>query len=99
MTHRVTHHFSARLWRWPKGNWYFLTLPFDVTDAIEDMAPSAKVGFGSVRVEVTIGTTTWATSIFPDSTASSFVLPVKRAVRDAEHIGDGDSVEVELRVA
>ncbi len=94
----MTHRFRAELWRWPKGNWFFLTLPFDVSDEIDDSASSARTGFGSVRVLVTIGSTTWATSVFPDTKAQAFVLPVKKAVRTAEGIDDGDEVDVELRV-
>jgi len=54
-------------------------------------------GFGSVRVRATIGTSTWTTSIFPDSQAG-YVLPVKRAVRVAEalDVGDVAMVTVEL---
>lgn len=49
-------------------------------------------GFGSVRVEATVGGTTWRTSVFPDSRGGSYVLPVKRAVREAEDLDDGDQV-------
>mgnify|MGYP003526157064 CR=1 FL=1 len=51
-----------------------------------------------VRVQVTVGSTTWATSIFPDTKARSFVLPVKKAVRSAEGLTDGDPVEVALEL-
>lgn len=54
-------------------------------------------GFGSVRVEATVGGTTWRTSVFPDSRGGSYVLPVKRAVREAEDLDDGDQVTVTLR--
>jgi Domain of unknown function (DUF1905) len=54
-------------------------------------------GFGSVRVRATIGTSTWATSIFPAKDAG-YVLPVKRPVRVAEGLEAGDlaAVTVEL---
>ncbi|MGB7880788.1 MAG: DUF1905 domain-containing protein, partial [Ilumatobacteraceae bacterium] len=55
-------------------------------------------GFGSVRVEVTVGSTTWRTSIFPDTKSESFVLPVKQAVRLAEGLGDGSPVVVILAI-
>ena len=88
--------FTAPLWRWPSGNWFFVTLPFEVADEIDDQAPAARVGFGSVRVEVTIGGSTWQTSVFPDKRAESFVLPVKQQIRRAEGIDDGDDVTVTL---
>ena len=90
--------FDGTLWRWPGGNWFFVTLPFDIADQIDGTAPAAHVGFGSVRVEVTIGSSTWRTSLFPDKQAESFVLPVKQAIRRAERLDDGDDVSVGLRV-
>ena len=54
--------------------------------------------FGAVRVRVTVGATTWSTSVFPDSKQGSYVLPVKKAVRVAEGLDDGDDVEVTLEV-
>jgi hypothetical protein len=87
--------FEAELWEWDaKGGWFFLTLPEDRVDDIhartDDML---RRGFGSVRVEATIGATTWRTSIFPGQTGS-YVLPVKKPVRTAEGIEAGDAVAV-----
>lgn len=92
--------FGADLWRYQgEAAWFFVTLPHDVADDIEESAPPPSGrGFGSVRVEVTLGDTTWATSLFPDTKAASYVLPVKRAVRLAEGIDDGDRVRVLLRL-
>ena len=50
-----------------------------------------------MRVEVTVGATTWQTSVFPDAGLDTYVLPVKRAVRHAEDLFDGDPVTVTLR--
>ncbi|GAB3884780.1 hypothetical protein GCM10029964_046340 [Kibdelosporangium lantanae] len=49
-------------------------------------------------MRVTVGTTTWRTSIFPGSGGGAYVLPVKKAVRKAEDldIGDTTTVTVEL---
>ncbi|MEQ1873271.1 MAG: DUF1905 domain-containing protein [Ilumatobacteraceae bacterium] len=84
--------FSAPLWLYGgKATWHFLTLPFDVTDQIDEIAHESKRGFGSVRVKVTIGASTWSTSVFPDNTRKSFILPVKASVRKAESLAvDGE---------
>jgi Domain of unknown function (DUF1905) len=50
-------------------------------------------GFGSLRVRVTVGASSWTTSIFPDSTRG-YVLPIKRAVRQAEFLDAGDVATV-----
>jgi hypothetical protein len=95
-----TFEFSAVLWRYTgKAAWYFVTLPHDVADDIDEITGDTRRGFGSVRVEVTVGSSTWNTSIFPDSTSESFVLPVKQAVRVAVVLDDGALVDVRLILA
>ena len=62
-----------------RAAWHFLTLPQDVADEIEDM-PVSRGGFGSLRVDVTIGSSIWGTSIFPSKELGSFLLPLKKPV-------------------
>ncbi|GAA4377460.1 DUF1905 domain-containing protein [Nocardioides caricicola] len=92
--------FDAVLWEWessPEGTaWVFLTVPEDETEEIRLRAGPPR-GFGSVRVEVTVGGSTWATSVFPDK-VRGFVLPVKKAVRRAESLEPGDSARVTLEL-
>ena len=90
--------FDAELWEWDaQGGWYFVTVPGPESDDIRILAGPPR-GFGSVRVEATIGDTTWRTSVFPDSKSGCFVLPVKRAVRRAEGVDEGDTCRVSLRL-
>ena len=90
--------FTAELWRWEaQEGWFFVTVPAQESARIRER-PRPPRGFGSVRVRATIGSTTWSTSVFPDSTRGAYVLPVKKAVRLTEGIEDGDTVEVSLRV-
>jgi hypothetical protein len=53
-------------------------------------------GFGSVKVEVRIGGSRWKTSLFPRKGGDGWFLPVKKPVRLAERLIEGDEVEVEL---
>ena len=92
--------FQAELWLWDarrNDSWVFVTLPAGESEEIRDLAGGLRRGFGSLRVRATIGTSTWATSIFPDSRAG-YVLPVKRPVRLAQglDVGDVAAVTVEL---
>jgi hypothetical protein len=79
----TTYDFAAPLWRWEakdeatSGAWFFVSLPFDVSDEIDATAGPGN-GFGSVRVEVTVGTSTWRTSVFPSGERKTYVLPVKK---------------------
>lgn len=97
------HTFTAELWVWDarrSDTWTFVTVPPDVTTAIEDEADALgpRAGFGSVKVKVRVGEMTWRTSVFPDSESGCFVLPVKRAVREANGVAAGDEIEVGLAV-
>lgn len=89
--------FRAELWLYPgEAGWHFLTLPADVADAISAEAAAFRRGFGSVKVTAEISGHTWQTSVFPDTKSGSYLLPVKKAVRDAARISAGDEVAVEL---
>ncbi|WP_433170844.1 DUF1905 domain-containing protein [Actinoallomurus sp. CA-150999] len=93
--------FDAELWIWDArraDTWTFVSLPIEASEEIRDLAGGARRGFGSLRVRVTVGKSTWKTSIFPDSARGSYVLPIKRAIRTAEALDAGDitAVTVEL---
>ena len=93
--------FDAEVFAWDDGpgpSWRFARLPGDVADDIRAGAPPAG-GFGSVKVAVSVGSTTWSTSVFPEKASGSFVLPVKAGVRKAEGIDDGDVVVFRLERA
>jgi len=90
--------FVAQLWLYAgEAGWHFVTLPHEVSDEIDELVPK-RAGFGSVPVEVAIGSSVWKTSLFPDKKAASFVLPIKKPVRVKENIGDGDEVSVRLQL-
>jgi hypothetical protein len=91
--------FTAEIWEWDgPAAWCFVSLPDDVADDIEEQFGANARGFGSVPVEVTVGGTTWRTSLFPDSKRRTYLLPVKKAVRKAEQLDIGTAAEVAITV-
>ncbi len=76
--------FTNPLWRWEKRRelWTFVSLSEDASDRIAAATERFTHGFGSVRVEATVGGSTWRTSIFPSD--ATYILPIKKAVREAE---------------
>ncbi|GAA2585838.1 DUF1905 domain-containing protein [Winogradskya consettensis] len=93
--------FESELWLWDArrmDTWTFVSLPADAGDEIRERASGLRRGFGSVRVRATVGTSTWKTSIFPDKARGSYVLPIKRAVRTAEHLDPGDTVNATVEL-
>jgi hypothetical protein len=91
-----TYRFSAPLWQYPgEGSWYFVAVPEEISDDIAELTAGRRNGFGSVRVSVTVGGSTWQTSLFP-SKSGSYLLPVKKPVRVAEGLDEGTPVETRL---
>lgn len=89
--------FDSPVTRWDKRveAWYFATMPEELSIELREL-PAPPRGFGSLRVRARIGTTIWSTSIFFSGRA--FVLPLKKAVREAQGIDEGDLVTVELEI-
>ena len=94
--------FTAPLWRWTAreasddaGAWSFVTLPPEVAEDVRQLSGEPR-GFGSVRVHVETAGHVWDTSVFPDAGSGSFVLPVRKAVRVAAGVGEGDDLTVTL---
>ena len=81
-------------WNGMKGAWFFVNINKTLSKKVkaEKQIPKAQ-GFGSIRVRVTIGKTTWPTSIFPTK-EGIYVLPIKAAVRKKENLQDGDMVSL-----
>jgi len=78
---------------------YFVTLPDEVAAIVAEykLATSNRGGFGSLRVTATIGGSTWSTTL--NARAGSYSLPIKKPVRVAEGLAEGDVVEVDLVLA
>jgi len=92
--------FDGDVFRWDAredSSWFFTAVPPELSEDIREI-PRPYRGFGSVRVRARIGGSVWATSIFPDSQRGSYVLPLKKAVRDAEGLVDGGAVTVRLEI-
>ncbi|MEZ5134921.1 MAG: DUF1905 domain-containing protein [Acidimicrobiales bacterium] len=71
--------------------------PLDVADDIEER--TADLGAGASRSGARAGhggVDDVDTSVFPDTKRRSYVLPIKKQVRLAEGIDDGDAVTIAL---
>lgn len=88
---------SLELWTGAHGRVHFLTLPEKLADEVRVQALETPRGFGSVRVECTIGDATWRTSLFPVKSGGYF-LPVKAAVCRQAGLAPGDEVTVALEL-
>jgi hypothetical protein len=92
--------FDSDVFRWAAREdsaWFFTAVPPELSEEIREI-PRPYRGFGSVRVRARVGGSEWTTSIFPSSDSGSYVLPLKKTVRDAEQLVDGGPVTVRLEV-
>ncbi len=90
--------FDAEVWRWEARDdsaWFFVSVPEELSADIREV-PRPPKGFGSVKVTARIGESEWSTSIFPDKASGCYVLPLKKAVREAEGAELGAMVAVEI---
>jgi hypothetical protein len=95
-----TYTISGKVWLYPgeSANWHFFTIPRKESSELKEVYRGLTKGWGSLPVEVTIGKTTWTTSIFPDSKSGTFILPIKAMVRKKEEVYEGDVCTVSFRV-
>jgi hypothetical protein len=96
--------FSAplRAWRTEKyGDMGYVVIEGEAAETIRGFELEHRLefgrsrGFGSVKIEASIGASRWSTSVFPQRGGSWF-LPVKKAIRRAEDLATGDLLEIRL---
>ena len=80
------------------GGWYFLYVDKKHADIIRTKHHVKRAGFGSIRVAVTLGKSKWNTSIFPDKQSGTYLLPLKKQIRNAEGVDAGDMVNFTLEI-
>ena len=91
--------FTAELWRSPgPGGWHFLTLPKTLSRRMRTLAGRLNT-FGSLRVRAAIGEHAWASSLFYDTRAGAFLLPVKAQVRKKAGLAAGARVRAWVEIA
>jgi Domain of unknown function (DUF1905) len=92
--------FEAELWEYPStGAWFFVTIPTDISKEIKSTTAGSKRGFGSVRVLVTSDGVAWETSIFPDAKTKTYLLPVKKQVRQQLGLSSGSVAQYRIALS
>jgi hypothetical protein len=89
----------AKVWEYPgMAGWHFVSLSKKLSKEIKQVFSGLSHGFGSLPVIITVGKTTWKTSIFPDNKAGAYLLPLKAAVRKKENITKGKNILISLEI-
>lgn len=96
---KTNYTMRAKVWLYPgMAAWHFLTLPKKQASDVKKKFGVLARGWGSLPIVVTVGKTSWKTSIFPDKKSGSYLLPLKADVRKKENIKAGDSVVFKLEI-
>ena len=104
MIEKTNYDFSAIMWLWHGGKaaWSFISVPQEISDEIYFSAKLRAMGqtrgFGSIKVRVKIGKSTWETSIFPSSETKCYILPIKKSVRIAEALNYESNIAIKLEL-
>ncbi len=99
MAAKRIYNLSSRVIVYPGfAAWRFIHLNKQTSAEIKKNFGAHAAGFGSIRVTVRIGKTSWDTSIFPDKKSGTYLLPLKAKVRRAEGIDDEDTVPFSIRI-
>jgi hypothetical protein len=89
--------FIGDVWSWRgPAPYHFVTVPDPQAAEIEAVSGMVSYGWGMVPVAVRLGDTEWRTALFPKD--GGYVLPLKDAVRRAEDVEIGDTVQVRLSI-
>jgi hypothetical protein len=84
-----------RVWEARREFMTLVTVPLELGGMLRELGEAGRRGFGSVPVRARVGITTWRTSVFPQGDGT-WVLPIKRAVRDAQGLAVDAPVHVSL---
>ena len=81
------------------ASWHFVSIGTQISKEIKIGYPFiGRRGFGSVPVIVTVGKTSWKTSIFPDNKRKTYILPLKKEIRIKENISPNKILSFTLEV-
>ena len=88
---------TGEIWEWRgPAPFHFVTVPDPESARIKGLQAVVTYGWGMIPVRCRIGRTEFKTALWPKD--GRFVVPLKDAVRHAEHLEIGDTVTIELTI-
>lgn len=89
--------FTGPIWYWRGPSpFFFVTVPDEPSRDLKAVSGVVTYGWGMIPVTVRIGRTVWKTSLFPKD--GRYLVPLKDKVRQAEKLGEGETVTVSLEL-
>ena len=89
--------FTGEVWFWrgPAPH-HFLSVPDVLCGGIEHASALVTYGWGMVPVTARLGSSQWATSLWPKD--GGYIVPLRKDVRCREQVDLGDTVSVGLTI-
>ena len=90
--------FTARVWEWRgPAPYFFVTVPNDIATELKELSAAVSYGWGMIPVVMQINDFVFETSLFPKE--GSYVVPLKKAVRERLAIDLDDEIALTLEPA
>lgn len=97
MDGKITYHFQAKIWQYKSGGgWHFVSIPKHLSMEIREHFKWQEEGWGRMKVKAELHMTQWDTSIWFDTKAQTYLLPVKAGVRQKLKLSVDDLVEMQI---
>lgn len=96
----ISYEFQAEMWQYqtPKGGWYFVSLPIEISHEIRTNLKWQEEGWGRLKAVAIIGTTSWKTAIWFDTKLNTYLLPIKAEIRSKNQLKLGGKLEILIHV-
>ena len=89
--------FTGPIWHWRgPAPYHFVTVPPREAASIAEVSRIVTYGWGMIPASVTVGDTRVTTALWPKD--GGYVVPIKKALQDAEALGVEDEIEVILDI-
>jgi hypothetical protein len=89
--------FTGKIFHWRgPAPYLFVPVPPEQSLQIKDISNLVTYGWGVIPVHVTVGKTTWKTSLFPKD--GLYLVPLKVLVQKAENLKEGNTVAVRIEI-
>lgn len=89
---------SKKVWLWPSEimPWHFIYVDGAEKEYIEKHARKSRNGL--IKIEASIGKTSWQTSLLPFKKDNTYLIALKKEVRAKEGIMVGDTVKISFKL-
>jgi len=88
---------KGEMWRWHgDGGWHFLTIDKKTSEKIKNIGNSYGAGF--IKTKVSVGKSIWETALFPNSKEKTYLISIKKKIREQENLFEGDVIKVRVEI-